>query len=286
MRSRMNVGGGGDALVEQVVGVLPCAGVAVALGRAQAKGELRRGRRNGAGAAIGGALRSAQNGGADAAGDGDHARGVGGDVFDGGECEVDGQRGWGVLRGFGGFVPLIGVEVGIVDGVAVLRSRGQGSDAEDAGLDGAAEAVGVGQQGGLRRRRGLQLRGPEAGGDPERCNRQHGKADGAAKGEQREREECDNREQEQAGWARGRWREFGEGFAQCEADCSGEQRGAPEAERLDLRGARPEATFALFFGFGSGDTRVFAATGRSETRELSAAGDSVGGRRSLVVAST
>ena len=33
-----DVGGGGDSLVEQIVGVLPCAGVAVALGRAQAEG--------------------------------------------------------------------------------------------------------------------------------------------------------------------------------------------------------------------------------------------------------
>ena len=41
------LGGGGDALVEQIVGVLPCAGIAVALGHAQAQRELRRGRRSG-----------------------------------------------------------------------------------------------------------------------------------------------------------------------------------------------------------------------------------------------
>ena len=45
---------------------------------------------------------------------------------------------------------------------------GQVADADDAALDGAAEAVGVGEQRGLRRWSGLYLRGPQAGGDPER----------------------------------------------------------------------------------------------------------------------
>ena len=33
-----NAGGGGDSLVEEIVCELPCAGIAVALGRAQAQG--------------------------------------------------------------------------------------------------------------------------------------------------------------------------------------------------------------------------------------------------------
>ena len=94
-----DVGGGGDALVEQVVGVLPGAGIAVALGRAQAKRELRRGRRSGAGVAGWLGLRIAlrEERGADRRRlDGDHAGGVGRDVFDGGDGEVEGGGGRGV----------------------------------------------------------------------------------------------------------------------------------------------------------------------------------------------
>ena len=34
------VGGGGDSLVEKIIGELPCTGVAVALGRAEAEGNF------------------------------------------------------------------------------------------------------------------------------------------------------------------------------------------------------------------------------------------------------
>ena len=114
--------------------------------------------------------------GADAAGDGDHAGGVGRDVFDGGDGEVEGER----RRGVAFVVPLVEIGVGVVVADA---ARGQGADADDAALDGAAEAVGVGQQRGLRRGRGLNLRGPEAGGDPESKDSGDGEAERVAKGE-------------------------------------------------------------------------------------------------------
>ena len=67
--------------------------------------------------------------GADAAGDGHHARGVGRDVFDGGEGEVDGGAGG------AGLVPLVGIGVGssVRRVVSALRG-GQRADADDAGL--------------------------------------------------------------------------------------------------------------------------------------------------------
>jgi hypothetical protein len=133
--------------------------------------------------------------------------------------------------------------------------RGQGADADDAGLDGAAEAVGVGEQSGLGRGRGCDLRGPEAGGDPERGDGKEREAEGAAEGKERERREGDGGEEEGEGRARGCGREFGEGFAEGETEGGGEQRCAAEAKRLDARGSRPEAALAFRFGFGSGNTR-------------------------------
>ena len=123
--------------------------------------------------------------------------------------------------------------------------RGQGADADDAGLDGAAEAVGVGEQSGLRRGRGLDLRGPEAGGDPERGDGKERETEGAAKGKERERRESDDGEEEEDGRARGCRREFGEGLAEGETERGGEQRGAAEAEGLDARGSGPEAALAF-----------------------------------------
>ncbi len=113
-------------MVKQVVGVLPGAGVAVALGDAQADGgfdevaavELGVGLER-----VGGEQRCA-----DAAGDWYHAGCVGGDVFDRGEAEVDGGG------RSAGLVPLVGVNVGCGG-----RIRGRElADAGDAGLDGAA----------------------------------------------------------------------------------------------------------------------------------------------------
>ena len=161
-----DVRGGGDSLgrsliQQQVVGVLPCVGIAVALGRAQAHGdfdqvaaaelELARDLR----------LRGVvgQDGGADAAGNRDHARGVGSYVFDGGEREVERERGRAVRFGSGGLVPLVWIGVRVArGGVVALLLRRERSHPDDAALDGAAEAVGIGQQRGLRRGRGLNLR--------------------------------------------------------------------------------------------------------------------------------
>ncbi len=52
------------------------------------------------------------------------------------------------------------IDIGAVGVFGVVGAGGEGSDADDAALDGAAETVGVGEQGGLRRGRGLELRGP------------------------------------------------------------------------------------------------------------------------------
>ncbi len=163
-----NAGGCGDALVEQIVGELPCAGIAVALGDAQAQGgfdevaaaEVEQG------AGLG--LVGCEHRDADAAGDGNHTRSVGCDVFDCGEVEVDG----GCRRA--GLLPLVGIAVhlAVCAGFTCVVEGAwrEFADAHDAGLHGAAEAVGVGEQRGLRRRCGFDLRGPEAGGDPE-CER-------------------------------------------------------------------------------------------------------------------
>jgi hypothetical protein len=128
---------------EQVIGELPRAGVVVALGDA----EPHRGFDQVAAAELRLRLVLELRGGggeerrAYAAGDGDHAGGVGCDVFDGGEFEVDGDG------GSSGLVPLVGIGVAGVFGV---RARGEGANANDVALHGAAEAVGVGEQGGLR----------------------------------------------------------------------------------------------------------------------------------------
>ena len=139
-----SVGGGGDVLVQQIVGVLPRAGVVVAFGGAQAQ------RKFDAVAAmewdLGLGCVAGIERGADAAdsGDGDHARGVGGDVFDGSDGEVDGGSGRAA-----GFFPLVPIEVAGC-GTVLRDAWGQGADADDAALDGAAEAVGIGKQRGLR----------------------------------------------------------------------------------------------------------------------------------------
>ena len=86
-----DIGGGGNSLVEEIVCELPCAGVAVAFGRAQAEGcfdEVTA-------VELGLVLRLwrvvSKECGADAASDGNHAGGVWRDVFDGGEVEVEGR---------------------------------------------------------------------------------------------------------------------------------------------------------------------------------------------------
>ena len=127
---RGDVGGGGDSLVEEIVGELPCAGIAVALGRAQAEGgfdevaavELGLGLQLGLG--LGRAI--GKKCGADAPGDGNHAGGGWRDIFDGGEGEVEGGGGRGVLRRTGGLVPLVGIEVGVgvVETLGVVGASG------------------------------------------------------------------------------------------------------------------------------------------------------------------
>ena len=89
-------------------------------------------------------------------------------------------------------------------------------------MDGAAEAVGVGEQRGLRRWAGLNLCGPEAGGDPESECRGDCEAEGAAQGEEGERGEGEDGEEEKEGGACGCVREFGEGFAEGKAEGGGE----------------------------------------------------------------
>ncbi len=160
------IGGGGNSLIEEIVCELPCAGVAVALGRAQAQGGFDEFAAVELGLGLGGAV--GEECGADAAGDGDHAGGIWRDIFDGGEREVEGGGGSGVFACPGGLIPLVGIEVvvGIVGTARTVGAAGQGPDADDAALDGAAEAVSIGQQRGLRRWSGLYLRGPQAGGDP------------------------------------------------------------------------------------------------------------------------
>jgi hypothetical protein len=153
-----DAGLGADALSGEEVGVLPGAGIAVALGRVEAGGELD------AVAAVqrrcGGV---ADQGEADAAGDGEHAGAVGGDVFDGVEGEVEGEDGWafGLLPG-----EVVGVLVGIGGGGGG-RSRGELADADDVALEAASEAVGVVLEEGLRGWGGLDLGGPEADDGPE-----------------------------------------------------------------------------------------------------------------------
>jgi hypothetical protein len=88
-----NIGGGGDSLVEKIIGELPRTGVAVALGRAETEGDfdkvsamemglslrLRWKLSLGFGGVVG------EECSADAASDGNQTGGVRCDVFDGGE---------------------------------------------------------------------------------------------------------------------------------------------------------------------------------------------------------
>jgi hypothetical protein len=252
---RGEAGGGGDSLVEEIVGELPCAGVAVALGRTQAKGcfdefatvELGLGLGLGLGPRLDLGLWGVvgEECGADATGDGDHAGGIWRDIFDGGEVEVEGGGGGGrgVFACTGGLVPLVGIDVviGVVGALVVVGAGGEGPDADDAALDGAAEAVGVGEQRGLRRWSGLYLRGPQAGGDPEGSYGEDGEAEGSAQSEEGERCEGEDGEEEEYGGARGWRREFGEGLAEGEAERGGKQWGPAQAEGLDAWEAGPEA---------------------------------------------
>ncbi len=139
-------------------------------------------------------------------------------------------------------VPLVGIEVAVGVGIGI-GARREGADADDAGLDGAAEAVGVGEQRGLGRRGGFDLRGPEAGGDPEREDCDYGQAECAAEGEQGDRDEGEGGEEQKEGGARGCGRKLGEGCSEGEADGGGEQGRAAEAEGLDAGEAGPEAFF-------------------------------------------
>jgi len=184
---------------------------------------------------------------ADAASYGDHAGSVWRDVFDGGEREVEGGGGSGVLPCPGGLVPLVGIDIAVGSAcvVAAAGAGRQSSDADDSALDGAAESVGVSEQYGLRRWDGLELRGPEAGGDPESCDGKHGEAEGSLQSEEGERYEDENGEEEKDSGARGLRRNLGEGLAEGETEGGGEQRGTTEAEWLDAREPGPETALAL-----------------------------------------
>ena len=156
---RGKIGGGGDVLVEEVVGILPCAWVVVALGDSKAD----RGFDEIAALQLEVGCGGGEECGAYAAGDRDHCGGVGGDLFDGGEIEVEREGGGGVFTGRGGVVPLVWI---VVCASFCEAARRELTDASDAGCHGAAQAVGVGKERSLRGRRGLDLGRPEACGDP------------------------------------------------------------------------------------------------------------------------
>jgi hypothetical protein len=85
---------------------------------------------------------------------------------------------------------------------------------------------------------------PEAGREPQRCDREDGEAESSAKGENGQRDQCDRGENEKDGGARSRGQKFSEGFAAGEADRGGEQRHAAEAKGFDARGLWPQSAFA------------------------------------------
>jgi hypothetical protein len=70
---RGEAGGGGDSLVEEIVCELPCAGVAVALGSAQAEGGFDEIAAVELGLGLGLGSAAGEECGADASGDGNHA---------------------------------------------------------------------------------------------------------------------------------------------------------------------------------------------------------------------
>jgi len=246
-----DAGLGADALGGEVVGVLPGAGIAVALGRAQARGDLDEVAAvesgQGAIACIVEVIEDRQT---NAAGRREQTRAVGRDLLDCGEVEVEGEDG-----GSFGLLPrclvLVGVEVGVGTWVSGCgRVRGELADADDVAFDGAGEAVGEGLEGDLRGRRGLELGGPEAGKDPEGEDGKQGAMRGAAQAEDGEGEETKRRGEERDGRA-----EVGAGpgkaDAHGEADRGGEQWHAAEAERLEGGVARG----SVWPGIGCGQRR-------------------------------
>ena len=137
--------------------------------------------------------------------------------------QIDGEeaRGGGLFTGlfFGPPAELL-----IACGVGLLGR--ELAYADDTAVDLAAEAVGVGGELMLGGGDGLNLCGPEAGGDPERGEWKDSGAQRAAKGEEGDEDKKGGGEEEKCGWVPG----VGEEFAEGEAAGGGEERDAAELE--------------------------------------------------------
>ncbi len=222
---------GGDSLPEEIVGVLPGAGVAEALRKAKAYGELD------AVAAVEvwqrGPAGRGDDGGANAGGDGDKGGDVRSEVFDRGELKIDLFGLGGSVFGFGRLPGVLGV--GCAGGDAG-RKR---ADADSAANDSAGEIVGKRAERGLGVGCGAEMGGEDPGGDPE-GGYGNGRdkvggvtewlATGVVEGEGGEQEKKGGGEQKQAG---GMGVEGGEEITQSETDCGEQKRGAAQPEGLD-----------------------------------------------------
>ncbi len=232
-----------DAFAEEVVGVRPRAGIAVDVGRAEAKRNVDQV------AAVKGELRAVDRE-ADAAGGGLHHGDVGREVFDGLDVEVDGLR-VGVWVGIR--LPCVGFERGVGE---IVRREREGADADDGALDVAGKAVGEMVERGLLRDSGLDLRAPAADGDPESIGGNDCNARGFAQAEEGEREE----QERGGGEQEGRLPTEGEEVAESETGVRSEQRNPAKPERLDDRGVVQP-------GCGSTDSRHEKRYLKTECRE-------------------
>ena len=211
-REDAGAAGGADALGEEVVGVVPGAGVAVDVGGAEAEGD------GDEVAAVEGELRAGE-GEADAAGGGALDGDVGGEVLDGVEVEVDGL---GVGGGVGVSLPGVGLEGGV--GEVVAREGGRVRTRMTVPRTSRVRPSASWLEGVLLGDGGLDLGGPTADRDPEGVDRDDGDARGFAEGEEGEGEEEERGGGEERGWAASGWARRSPRAKQVSAASSGTRR--------------------------------------------------------------